>query len=265
MAKEPGPLPPELAMNTPPLTDDDLAAVVAWDLSAEEQRQLEDLPEHIVRWRPEDDGAAEWAMRHLVAVGLELDELNEQAGEWLEQIQRWLDHRAKPLRAKQRFFVGHLERYGLDYRERTKKATVTLPSGKVRTTEYQRTIKVEDHDTLAEWVRENLEEDEAAKVVQVKTTVLVSELKGAAAITDRVVSTFVALSCDCTATLDGMVDVGELVTCLDHGDELLGDPIVVADVLEEEMMAVVVDEAGRLIPGTGVKPKRTEAKVTANG
>lgn len=154
------PLPPELAAPDPGLTTwlDDLVRT-AVDLADEAAIDVDDavhqLHQEHPRWRCEDDGGAEWALRHVVRADQELQHLQAQANDWAARIQQWFDHRAKPLLATKAFMEGQLTRYALDRRDQDPKIkSLVLPSGAVRTTAHKPAVTVADEAEVLRWLHD---------------------------------------------------------------------------------------------------------------
>lgn len=114
------------------LERDDMAAADAGELLATAQLDEDNTPPE-GRWRIEDDGAAEWAMRHLREQQQVLDRLNAQYNAYVDRVETWHARMAtKPL-AFLRFCEAHLRAWALRQREATGQATQYLPSGKIST------------------------------------------------------------------------------------------------------------------------------------
>lgn len=214
------------------------------------------------RWTVTDDGAAEWAMRHIVTANAELEKLREQADDWEARIHQWFTQRARPLQAKVAFMDAHLERYALARREADEKAkTLTLPSGKVRTTGSSPKVVIvvcADGTTPAamEWARQH-----APEAIETTHRLLVSRLREHVwphrVVTDARVTT----SCGCVTNVrdDEGLDlpaVGAVTECVP-----CARPAVVVVVEERAHRWVVVDAEGAHVPGVDVDPGAVTAKV----
>lgn len=285
------PLPPQLA--DPPVPDAvlerlweaiaelaDEAALdveaVARDMVERTSLSLDDPPgEARSRWQVDNDGGAEWAMRHVVEADDALRQLRWQADDWMARIEAWFAHRAKPLVARREFFAGHLERYALAVREQTngKTKTVTLPSGKVTTTGSSAKATVADEAAVVAWADENLEPDQIAEVAPSSRRVLVSQLRQVVTVVEVPDRLRVTSACGCIVEVaddepitvhtddprgpgDPMLTVGTVWTCTSCQAETLIGQVEVID-----SHYVVRDEAGRDVPGTWVEPAITTAKV----
>lgn len=132
------PMPPVLA-GAPPLDDEQIAGTL----------------DRGDRWVPINMGQAEWAMRHVVLLRQQIEAIQAQAGEWHDEINRWVAHeQAEPLR-RLTLFADALDAFAREYRADTGKATLSLPSGEVRTRGprpgAEVKVKVADKDAFVEW------------------------------------------------------------------------------------------------------------------
>jgi phage host-nuclease inhibitor protein Gam len=134
-------LPPFLAVDEEPLTDDEVAGFVQADAVDEE-----DDP-HRPRWSIDSDEEAEWAMRKLAYEERALRTINDQAEDWAGRIQQWRDEATKPHKSTAAFFRGALEDYARRQREEGR-LSVPLPSGKVSTRNVPASVKVADEATV---------------------------------------------------------------------------------------------------------------------
>lgn len=174
---DPGPMPPELAIDIAPLSDevldrldaafgeaaDDGIAPEQWESLYSGADPFTDphapaaahlVPDEARGWRISDIGAAEWAMRHVASIDTELAELQAQAAEWRERIDAWFSYKAGTLERRRGFFAVHLQLYALERRDADPKAkTLTLPAGVVRTTEHKPAVAVEDESAVIGWAK----------------------------------------------------------------------------------------------------------------
>jgi phage host-nuclease inhibitor protein Gam len=157
------PLPPELAQPEqfpPPEVLDllwDEAAALADDTDQDPAHVVHDLAESEdgpTRWVITDDGAAEWAMRHVAEASTALAQLEAQRDEWVRRIDAWFTAAAGRERARRSFFTQHLEGYALEQRDRANRKTVQLPSGTIRTRPTAPTVAVLDESKVLAWARE---------------------------------------------------------------------------------------------------------------
>lgn len=103
-----------------------------------------------------DDGAAEWAMRHVAAIDVELEGLVARRDEWAAKIDRWFAHGSHRLLRRRAFFVAHLIAYGQARRDANPKApkTLSLPSGRITSQDVAPVVTAVDDEKLAVWLRE---------------------------------------------------------------------------------------------------------------
>lgn len=200
---DPIPIPPELEPD-PPLSDevlerldeafaaayadtggspDAIAAIVAGadpleDEGAPAAARL--IPDAYRREWLTDDGAAEWAMRHVAQIDVELRSLAERRDEWADRIDHWFAQASRRLIHRRSMFVAHLLAYGAARREADPKApkTLNLPSGRITSQDRKPALKVVDDAALAEWLRERelLVAPDGSEIVRTTTKVYVSPL-----------------------------------------------------------------------------------------
>lgn len=134
------PLPPEIALGGPGPSEDDLGGEYA-----------DDGTEVRPPWSIPNDELAEWAGRKLAAAETAIGEAEAQAGAWRERIDAWLQETTRGARNEAARFSALLERYALERRAVTGKATLTLPSVTVRTRETSERVVVDDEDQFLAW------------------------------------------------------------------------------------------------------------------
>lgn len=142
------PLPPELALDEAPFDVDEL----------ENYDEDRDVPaDHPARsWRIEDDGAAEWAMRNLVARRQTIDELARRRDDWMARIDAWFAQASKGPARSAVFFEGALGDYQRRRREADEEAkSLVLPSGRITSTGTGGKATVENEEEVLTWVREH--------------------------------------------------------------------------------------------------------------
>lgn len=130
-------LPPELVLDEPLVTDEQIAQGPPADVELS-------AFEHV-----------EWAMRKMAAAQARLDALAERYAEMVGRIERWYEQEAAGDRQSIDYFTGLIERYAVARRERHPDgpATYNFPSGKVITRRKKDpTIEVEDEKALAAWL-----------------------------------------------------------------------------------------------------------------
>lgn len=281
---DPLPLPPELAAPTPDADEwleefADFVVEVADDAGMDPDalvHQLLDVPAdaHVNdstpglaiarRWAVVDDGAAEWSMRHVASATAEIEKLRLQADEWEARIHAWFTQRAKPLEAKVAFMTSHLERYALYRRSVDEKAkTLTLPSGKVRTTESSPKVVLDAGNPKSTGRPESIEwaEANAPDAIQTIRKLLVSDLRHHVHPRQLVTLAWVTNSCGCKVSVrddEGLEipPVGTETECVECGKDAL-----IGRVEELAHRWVAVDDNGAYVPGVDVDPGGVTAKV----
>lgn len=246
-------MPPELALDEPPLTDTDLAvyfgdaealaveASLDFDAAAELLREAAtDSPVHAAaRWRIEADDQAEWAMRKLLVAEDEMRQLIAQRDEYVARIDAWLERCAKASARTVGYMTERLEDYGVRRREAGGSPTLHLPSGSVKTSSSRPAADVDDDDVVATWLETidgRLPAEQAAKwaaamddaeltlddVVQRKAKVYVGKFRKLVHVAERVVGSIVTTTLRCGHTItttttevdaEGDHAVGELIPC----------------------------------------------------
>lgn len=163
-------LPPELAVDSPPLTDDDLATYFAvmdagpnagMSHTGQEDPEMAEAVELgavVHGWRVEADDQAEWALRKLALANEELRRLAEQAQEWQARIGAWFQQAAHTHQRTAAYMEERLADYALRLREVGGPATLQLPSGTIKTTEQKPKVEVADDALLARMLDEALAE-----------------------------------------------------------------------------------------------------------
>lgn len=141
------PLPPELAVETEPFSDFTLT-----DHLARPDADPSTLP--LARWSIEDDGEADWAMRHVAVAQASLTQSRDQANAWRARIDQWEDDQAGRLQPRIAFFVGALEEFARRRREEDPRAkTLRLPSGAISSRSVPEKVVVENEPAVLEWAR----------------------------------------------------------------------------------------------------------------
>lgn len=168
------PLPPELALDEPLISDDVLTG------------PPEDT-EHVVLGGWEE---VEWAFRRLARSRVALDQLADRYAEMVGRIEQWYEREAAADRRAVDYLTGLLERYGeasrlLDPRT----ATLRFPSGTIKTTwRKEPRVVIEDEQAAIAWVLLHLR-DEAPEMLHQKLTLRITELRKRVQIADDTVIT----------------------------------------------------------------------------
>lgn len=119
-------------------------------------------------WAIPDIGAADWAMRKLVAAQTARAAYLAQAAEW-QRIAEAFNHTID-------FFTDRLAEWGIAQRDVIDMKTIKLPTGSIATRENKPRVVVDNADVLLEWARTNA--PDAIKIVE---SVLISKLPTAIA------------------------------------------------------------------------------------
>lgn len=296
------PIPAELAGDAPPLTDDELEAYFAFiddhaELGVEGvASSLADLDEHpedfrddlqpVVaahRFRVDEDGKAEWALRKLAAAEADVERLRLQAEDWTARITAWFQQAAKRPVQTVAYMTGQLERYALDRREETGAATLTLPSGVVSTREQKPAPQVDDDETVGAVLRRAysgaegvawklaVEELDGDKPLMTTTTkVYADQFKKLVRVAPHptgVVEWTITLRCGHEELVTGHPDeitvpeIGEVVTCpVCAGDESVSEPVAAVS-MQPLMELAVLGPDDRPVAGAVVKPGEIKASV----
>lgn len=289
------PIPPELAVEVEPISDDDLdlyfdvMATTPGDGAGGPPEADLALAESVDRWQIDSDDLAEWALRKLAVAQEEVARLEQQALEWQRRIDEWFAQAAAPHRRRIAWATERLEDYALRLREAGGIATLTLPSGVLKTTVTKPAIEVADDAEVASWLETIDDREKAAlwddameaaglaldsdEFVKRTPKVYVGPLRKVARIDERVLEhvAVVALGCDheLRVLVNGPDDLsvpqpGELMPCpVCPQDSLEGDQRrpVAAVVVEPVLEYVVVGPDGEAIPGAQVRPGGVTAKV----
>jgi len=222
---------------------------------AADAQDLEPLPPEIERWEPTTQDEAEWAMRLLAAYQAEAAAISDQAALWREPIDVWEAAELRRIVRKAEFFTGHLERFALAWRQRTDRATLALPSGKVTTTKQPRRIYVGDEAAVWEWLAaRDAVDDLEARDAFTKQELSLSGIQAACQIEDRPLAVDVYRSCGCIYRAPGWDDrtPGVCPECA------TGSEVTQVLVVDSELVATF---RGDRVPGLDVTPERIKPKV----
>lgn len=149
MTATPEPLPPELALDTPPFDDDDLAAM------ANEEYADEGTQWQLTSWEE-----VEWAFRRLARSRAALDRLADRYAEMVGRIDQWYEQEKRADTKAADYLTALIERFGVAARARDPRtATLHFPSGTIKTTlrKEPRAIAADERAAL-EWARDNMPE-----------------------------------------------------------------------------------------------------------
>lgn len=139
----------------PPLTDDDLEAMFAWQDCEDGLDEDPVEPPVAARWKITSTDSAEWAMRKLAHLSAEIASTEAQAEEFRRQIKVWEDGVIAPLNRRAKFFEGALISYLNMLREfDPDKKSVKLPSGTIGSRNNPSHPAVTDEVTYIEWAKD---------------------------------------------------------------------------------------------------------------
>jgi hypothetical protein len=238
-------LPPDLALDEPPLTDDEVERLV-------EAIAMDDRPQS--PWRIEDDGTAEWAMRKLARERRALDGVADQAHEWTARIDAWASSASAPVERRIRWWEGHLEDYARRQREEGR-LTVSLPSGKVRTSNVPASVKVADEAQVLASLP-----DEVRELV-VKESVRLRDLQAATAVA-RTATLHLACGHSFECVVLDPKEIGPVTNCstCDEGEGENRSEVSIAGA-EFSAPIPVLKSTRKPVPGAIVEPERVSVSV----
>ena len=169
-------LPPDLAVDDEPFSDDDLDRYALGD-------SLPADAAFVGQWTVTDDGAAEWAMAKYAVLHAERERLLDQAAAYHARIDLWIEEARRPLDRRLEFFRGALEDYARRRREADPRArTLVLPSGRVSSRSVPAKVTVADEAEVLRWARLHLADAEYQAVV--RESVRLTDLRRVVRITE---------------------------------------------------------------------------------
>lgn len=222
-------------------------------------------------WQPTDLSGAEWCARKAAAAKAAIADIEAQAAEWRDPIDRWEHDASKRHRATVALMELKLAAFALGLREAEPNAkTLDLPSAVVKTTRHSPKVVIEDKAAVIAYLqpRPGLRD-----LVHTSHDVLVSELrdtiKPSPIATGRYVLT---LDCGCTVTdslehlgipADRLTDsegnvwaAGIVLECISHDRKA-----TVVQAEQATKMLPVLNGSATVVPGLAVEPAHTTAKV----
>jgi hypothetical protein len=203
------------------------------------------------RWRITGVETAEWAMLRYAEADAVIAAAEAQRDEWIARYEAWFREETRSADSTRRFMRAHLQRWALDERERTGKATMNLPSGRVSTR----------HTAAAPTIPKDGEakKDAAGQVVAwafeygypevINPDVSLSALRRVGRVAE--VTTYTLEFTDAPPL---SVQEGQDVICTECG--------AVRVVMAVEQRTAVVDPENNVIPGAIVDPPHTTASVS---
>lgn len=199
-----------------PMPEDEVAAIYQHAEAVAVAAAADGIPDRTAHpppdlsWQVVDLGRAEWAMARYGEVTARIIEAREQAAEWHARVDDWLAERTRGDAAFATYLGSLLEQYALAARA-PKRATLTLPSGKVPTREVPAKATIVDADEVLAWLDERQRERDDVPADAIKRAPLVSKLGGLYVLVDQPTGRLIlGLSCGCqmVAELDGVCPDG---------------------------------------------------------
>lgn len=248
-------IPADLLVDTPPLTDDALAAYDAW--------VYEDMPgtpaaEAVRAWTIDGPNTCAWALAKYAAAQAVINDAAARRDAYVARIMDAYENEIRRAARDVQFFGGHLGRYAVAERERTgdKTKTVVTPNGKITTTRHAAKVIVDNEAAVLEWAEKHAP-------AAVKRSVLLTLMRDAVTLVE--VPTSVVMSCGCVVdTGPGAVGpeatqawaVGTGMLCMScEQDALVGQ--------WRTTRLVPVGADGIPVDGVDVEPEHVTAKVVA--
>jgi phage host-nuclease inhibitor protein Gam len=163
-------LPPELVLDEPPWSEQELDALAAeaeagYDVERMRTRELAGTEQ------------AQWAMAELARLRGLLGELKVQSDAWTARITKWYEDSTHPLKGRAAFLEDRLEHYALAMRERFDTATVKLPSGEVTTRKSAAKVVSTDDDAVIAWLKDNATQLDFDDCVRTTYELRISEVR----------------------------------------------------------------------------------------
>ena len=253
-------IPPALIVDEEPFELDALDDVTDPDTEWRTQDQA-DAADEVRRWEIVTDDDAEWAMAHVAAIDENIALLHEQHTARVARLVRHLDSSVARLARRRGFFTGHLIEHARTYRAKDPKRnkTLRLTNGEVRSSEPKPAAVIADDEAVAAWLAGVLATDEYDEAVNVTTNVYVNPFRKLVDLVERPVRQVLHLGCghEVITDMDVLYDRGDVVACLECGDEIGAGRAPVADVeVVTELVVVQADDTdGDPVPGAAVEVK----------
>lgn len=173
------PLPPELAIDIEPFSDEDLGYYLAWD--GDDPDPSQQAP-HVVRvgqFEIDNDEKAEWAARKFQAIDVDIDAARAQAAAWKARIDDDLERKVGRLEPRRTFFEDVLKAYAIARRQADdRNATTSLPSAEITTRQSKKAVvHVGNEDAVIAWALRELPAETRDKVVKTTRKAMVTELR----------------------------------------------------------------------------------------
>jgi phage host-nuclease inhibitor protein Gam len=127
----------------------------------------------------DNDGKADWAMRHLAASNAKKAENARLYESEVHRLQVWLERANRPIESEIQFFEGSLTQYASSERAENDRKTLDLPHGKVKSRLVPAKFVVEDKVAFLDW----------AKVTKNESLIRVTEAPDAKAMNESLTKT----------------------------------------------------------------------------
>lgn len=130
-------------------------------------------------FRVDNDAKAEWALRKLARIRHRQQANQELADAEIQRVKEWLEDVQHPLTNDAAYFEGILTDYAIVQRQEDDRKTISLPHGKLRSTERKAGVEISDAKALTEWAIENHPD-----IVETRQTVPKSSLNAISGVLD---------------------------------------------------------------------------------
>lgn len=134
-------IPPFLAIEEEPLTDEQITAAV---------------DEETAPWTVKDLDSAEWAMSKVADLDSQMAAIDDQHAAYLDRLDRWRDTATRDLIRRREWLAARLIEYAATLRDAdpARHKSLSLPSGRVQSRQSSPAAIVVDHDAAAAWLSE---------------------------------------------------------------------------------------------------------------
>lgn len=202
----PVPLPPEVAVDEPPLSDHVIELVMAGVVKAHTSAAAEEIDfgheteeererrlaataaatEVVQRWEITDESGAEWAAGRLTEMIDRIADVDREHAGYVRRLTTWREKRLAPLERFRGLLEAKLLEYGRARREATKNTkqpikSIALPSATISSRGATKgTYEITDEPALIAFLEEHVTDEEVlGAVVKVKKSILKGGLLGA--------------------------------------------------------------------------------------
>lgn len=117
--------------------------------------EIEEVQEVQQGFRVTDKGNAEWCVRKVQALNVQIAENNALASAEIERVKTWQESENRKAQDDINYFTGLLEQYMREIHEHDSKTrSIKLPHGVIRLKKQQPEFKMDEDKTL-KWLKEN--------------------------------------------------------------------------------------------------------------